>query len=396
MRKIFRMKRICFVVDSIFSIGGVQRVTAVIAKELARTYDVTILTFDKPETEDTSLYGLHEANITYRFFHYPQVNGLKLKCYRAYSGIYRKLRPTAKWASDLYAYSSFPPELQNALAKKLNEDHYDVIVGVHAPLAARLASLRKHLPEAKLIGWIHNSFEALFGDTSLYIGPDRQRHYVFQFRKLDETILLCRHDIDSYQAYDPNFHPVYIYNPLTLQPGIPSDGNRKRFLAIGRFSHLHKGFDLLIEAFHLFALKDKEWKLDIVGEGVEEGMYRSLIQKYQLGNRVIIHPFTNTIQDYYSRAQVYVLSSRWEGFGLVLVEAMAHGLPIVSSDLPTSKEILGDFGIYFKTGDIRDLCEALEEATTIDWQMKSKEAKKIAERFDISNITEQWKQIIEQ
>jgi glycosyltransferase involved in cell wall biosynthesis len=90
-----------------------------------------------------------------------------------------------------------------------------------------------------------------------------------------------------------------------------------------------------------------------------------------------------------------VLSSRWEGFGLVLVEAMAHGLPIVSSDLPTSKEIMGDFGLYFKNGDIEDLARRLEEATHIDWQAKSKAALAIAQRFDIKNIITQWKQLIE-
>ena len=109
----------------------------------------------------------------------------------------------------------------------------------------------------------------------------------------------------------------------------------------------------------------------------------------------MIHPFTTHIQEYYSKAQVYVLSSRWEGFGLVLVEAMAHGLPIVSSDLPTSKEIMGDFGLYFKNGDIEDLAERLEDATHIDWDKKSQEAFDIAKRFDINNIISRWKEIIE-
>ncbi|MCR5644460.1 MAG: hypothetical protein K6G32_14150 [Prevotella sp.] len=65
------MKRICFIVDSIFSFGGVQRVTAVIAKELAKKYDVTILSFDKPEEKNTELYNLKEADINYQFFQYP-------------------------------------------------------------------------------------------------------------------------------------------------------------------------------------------------------------------------------------------------------------------------------------------------------------------------------------
>ena len=208
-------------------------------------------------------------------------------------------------------------------------------------------------------------------------------------------MLLCQHDADSYAQYDPLFKPSVIYNPLTLDPGKISDGTSKRFLAVGRFSRQHKGFDLLIEAFNLFSQHNSDWILDIVGEGREEKLYKDLITKYKLEDRVKIHPFTNDVQSYYSAAQIYVLSSRWEGFGLVLVEAMAHGLPIVSSDLPTSKEIMGDFGIYFKNGDIEDFAQRLEEATHIDWNQKSKEAIEIAKRFNVETIIKQWKQIIE-
>lgn len=389
------MKRICFLVDSIFSIGGVQRVTAVIAKELAKTYDVTIVTFDDPKVMNLSLYELHEATINFRFFTYPQVGYLRNKICKVYSGLYQKYRFQSKWASNLYAHSSFPTPLREALTKELQNGNYDIIIGVHAPLAGRLATMKKNLSKTKCIGWIHNSFEALFSDNFIYIGSERKRHYVFQFRKLDDTVVLCKHDAETYYQYDPAFKPTVIYNPLTLKPSSPSTGTSKSFLAVGRFSRQHKGFDLLIEAFHLFSQKNHEWSLDIVGEGVEENLYKELIQKYSLENRVTIHPFTNQIQAYYSNAQVYVLSSRWEGFGLVLVEAMAHGLPIVSSDLPTSKEIMGDFGLYFKNGDITDLAERMEEATHIDWNKKSQEAFDIAKRFDINNIISRWKELIE-
>lgn len=389
------MKRICFIVDSIFSIGGVQRVTAVIAKELAKDYDVTILTFDSIDKKDVSLYGLDEVDIHFQFFSYPSVGTIWNKLCKAYSGFYQRYRPESKIASNLYAHSSFPYPLRNALIKKLNEGNYDIIIGVHAPLAGRLATMKKSLHGVKTIGWVHNSYEALFGNTFRYIGASRKRHYVYQFRKLDHVVLLCQHDADSYFQYDPKFHPTVIYNPLTLQPGELSSGTSKRFLAVGRFSQQHKGFDLLIKAFNIFSQHNSEWCLDIVGEGPEEDLYKELIKEYQLEDRVIIHPFTDRIQDYYTNAQVYVLSSRWEGFGLVLVEAMAHGLPVVSSDLPTSKEIMSDFALYFKNGDIQDLAQRLEDATHIDWQVKSKEALKIAQRFDIHQIIEQWKQIIE-
>ena len=389
------MKRICFLVDSIFSIGGVQRVTAVIAKELAKTYDVTIVTLDQQKQEDKALYGLNEAEIEYRFFSYPNVGKWKKLCCKAVSGIYLKSKIKSKWASNIYAHSSFPHELRKKMVTELQSGNYDVIIGVHAPLASRLATLKKYLGETKIYGWIHNSFEALFDKNSLYIGEERKRHYIYQFKKLDKTILLCKHDIETYKQYDPTFCPTYIYNPLTLIPITRSNGTTKTFLAIGRFSHLHKGFDILIKAFAQFAKINKEWNLEIVGEGVEEELYRSLINNYGLEKRVHIHPFTNNVQLYYSNAQIYVLSSRWEGFGLVLVEAMAHGLPTISSDLPTSKEILGEFGIYFKNGDIQELAQCLEKSTRIDWQEKSRQAIVIAQKYDIKNIITQWKALIE-
>lgn len=388
-------KRICFLIDSIFSIGGVQRVSAVIANALSREYDVTVVTFDKPEAKDTSLYGLEDSPIHFRFFSYPKAPKAETNICKVFSWAYMKLQPQSRWTSKLYGYSSFPPTLRKALTKELQDGQYDVIIGVHAPLAGRLATMSKDLKGVKTIGWIHNSFEAIFGKKYLYLGFVRKRHYVYQFQRLDHCVVLCQHDADSYTAYDCHCKPTVIYNPLTLKPGTRSEGSSKHFLAVGRFSPQHKGFDLLIEAFHLFSEKDKEWKLDIVGEGMEEEMYRELIRKYHLEERVIIHPFTTNIQEYYSRAQVYVLSSRWEGFGLVLVEAMAHGLPVVSSDLPTSIEIMGDFGLYFKSQDIQELAKRLEDATQLDWAAKSEEALKIATKFDIDSITAQWKALID-
>lgn len=181
------MKRICFLVDSIFTVGGVQRVTAVIAKQLAKDFDVSVVTFDRQEEADVSLYGLGDSAIHFRFFSYPRVEGWKRIVCKVYGGLYVKSRSQSLWLSNLYARSSFPQPMRKALAQELKQGNYDVIVGVHAPLAARLATLRPYLAGVKLVGWIHNSFEALFGAASAYIGPERKRHYVYQFSKLDGT-----------------------------------------------------------------------------------------------------------------------------------------------------------------------------------------------------------------
>ena len=383
------MKRICFLTDSIFSVGGVQRVTAVIAKELAKNCEVTIVTLDDPSSRNTSLYNLDEANIQYRFFTYPVSPKWKELFCKAYSGLYRKILPQTSLTSWGYSHSSFPSEKREALAQELAKGNYDAIIGVHAPLAVRLASCKRKLNGVRLIGWIHNSYKALFGTGSLYIGPELREYYEYQLEKLDKVVVLSQDDAKKY-----HFPVEVVYNPLTLKPGMPSQGISKKFLAVGRFSKRHKGFDLLIKAFNIFAKDNKEWTLDIVGEGVEEPLYRKMIADFGLQNRITIHPFTNNIQDYYSKAQVYVLSSRWEGFGLVLVEAMAHGLPIISSDLPTSKEIMGDFGLYFTNGNINELAQQLRLATQIDWMRKSQEAYAIASHFKIENIISQWHQLL--
>ena len=190
--------------------------TAVIAKELAKDCDVTIVTFDNPKAEDTSWYDLNKANIHYRYFTYPETPKWKKLFCKAYSGLFRKILPQTRLTSDWYSHSSFPSEKRDALAKELKDEAF---------------------------GWIHNSYKALFGAGSLYIGPELRKHYEYQLQKLDKTIVLCQDDARKY-----HFPVDVIYNPLTLEPGKPSQGNSKRFLAVGRFSHRHKGFDLLIEA----------------------------------------------------------------------------------------------------------------------------------------------------
>ena len=388
------MKKLCFLVDSIFTVGGVQRVTAVIAGALSKDYDVTIVTFDSPQKKDLAMYQLGDYHLHYQFISYPNISPTKNKLCKAYSYLYRKILPKCGLTSDLYAHSSFPKERKNALIKVLQEGKYDAVIGIHAFLAIRLATIKKELGCTKTIGWIHNSFDALLREGSPYLGSELKYHYGRQLQKLDDVVVLYQQDAEMYQQTF-GFRPSSIYNPLTLKPGPRSNGHQKKFLAVGRFSPKHKGFDLLIKAFAIFAQRNVDWQLVIVGDGPEKNKLMQMIVEEGLEERIRLHPFTNEIQTYYSSASVYVLSSRWEGMPLVLVEAMSHGLPIIASDIPTCKELLSDFGLFFRNEDIQELAQRLEDATHLDWQQKSDEAIKIAQRFDISHIIEQWKRLLE-
>ena len=121
--------------DSIFSYGGVQRVTAVIAKELAKDCDVTIVTFDNPKAENTSLYDLNKANIHYRYFNYPETPKWKELFCKAYSGLFRKVLPQTRLTSDWYSHSSFPSEKRDALAKELKDEAYDRSCSISGPFS---------------------------------------------------------------------------------------------------------------------------------------------------------------------------------------------------------------------------------------------------------------------
>ena len=388
------MKKICFIADSVFKAGGMQRVTAVIAEELTKYYDVTIVSLEDPEEKDLKMFNLEDYPIKFVFTNFPELGGWKRISYNVYSYLYKNILPKTAWTSDMYAHSSFPRERREAVVKVLKEGNYDVIIAVNSYLSMRLATIKRDLGGVKAIGWIYNSFNAFLRVGSPYLGTELKYHYGRQLQKLDETVLLYLQDSEMYyHAY--RFSPFVIPNPLTIKPGQPANAKNKRFLAVGRLTPQHKGFDLLIKAFDKFAQTNQDWYLDIVGDGPERDKLNQMIENRYLARRVKIHPWTENIQQFYSQASVYVSSSRWKDFGLVLVQAMAHGLPVISSDLPSSKEILGDFGMYFKNGDIDELAKRLDDATYMDWQTKSEEALMLAQRFDVSVIAEQWKTLIE-
>ena len=102
------MMKICFIADSIFKSAGMQRVTAVIAEELTKYYDVTIVTFEDPQQKNLKMYNLENYPIKIVFSHFPEIGTLKRFSYNVYSYLYKNILPKTALTSDLYAHSSFP------------------------------------------------------------------------------------------------------------------------------------------------------------------------------------------------------------------------------------------------------------------------------------------------
>lgn len=384
--------KIAFYSDTVWGYGGVQRVLAEIAKALCKDHDVSILTSDCQI--DMTMYDYDKSVINFDQIKYGNVPFLERLLCKGYSFFYKKILPVNRFTSRLYAKSFFLPTYRRILSDRINHEGYQKVIAVHAYCALHLAAV-SHLIHAETIGWMHNSYEAFFEKQNPYL-PSLKIFFKYQISLLSKVVVLTQIDRQRYWK-ELGLETNVIYNPLTIH--VHGRGNRenKRFLSVGRFSKGHKGFDLLLKAFATFAGFYPEWRLDIVGEGPEYKFYSSLIVEYQLQKRVAIHPFTKDIATYYENASVYVLSSRWEGMPLVLMEAMAHGLPVISSDIPVAKELMNDkeVAVFFKSENISQLTDCLNYmASEADLEVMGEKAYLYSKEFDIKHISNQWNEII--
>lgn len=373
-----------------FGYGGVERVLSVIAKAMAEDNDVTILSTDL--RADMNMYEYGDSNIKFDYINYPETKGLERLCCKGYSYLYKKILPKCDITSEGYSKSFFLPTYKKILIEKINRGYYDVVIGVHAYLSLQLASVRKHLTAKKVIGWMHNSYEALFTKEKPYL-PGLKVFFSHEMKKLDNIVVLSKTDAEKFKK-ELGLKSTCIYNPLTVEPRGRASFENKRFIGVGRFAHKHKGFDILLKAFAEYCKRHNDgWTLELVGEGPEQQMYEKIIKENNIGDRVIISPFTNNIQEHYAGASVYVLSSRWEGFGLVLIEAMSHGLPIIASDLPVAKELLkeNEICLFFRNEDVNELANKMEQISDMTrWENISKETIDYSKKFKIDNIIYLW------
>ena len=291
--------KLLFYCDTVFGYGGVERVLAELSKALSKSHEVTVLSTDM--RKDYAMYGYDRSQVKFRFIEYGKAPKLENLICKGYSFLYKKVLPQNRFTSWLYGKSFFLPSYRNKLVKEINDGGYDVVIGVHAYLSLHLTSIHRRI-KAKTIGWMHNSYQAFFEKENPYL-PGLKNFFRHRMRLLDKVVVLSQADATRYQV-DLKLDSQVIYNPLTLQPCGLADASHKKFLAIGRFAHAHKGFDILIEAFARFAESNKDWTLEIVGEGPEEILYRTMITEYKLTDRVQICPFTNNVQKHYAGASV--------------------------------------------------------------------------------------------
>lgn len=146
---------------------------------------------------------------------------------------------------------------------------------------------------------------------------------------LDKLIVLTKADQKQWEFTHKNV--IQIPNPNPLENKVFSTLLNKRIISVGKLD-AQKGFDMLIEAWPLVAAKHPDWILDIYGEGEWELMLQNRINELNINDQIKLRGKTSDVVACYLGSSIYVMSSRYEGLPMVLIEAMSCGLPIVSFD----------------------------------------------------------------
>lgn len=219
---------------------------------------------------------------------------------------------------------------------------------------------------------------------------------VKQLKRLDRFVVLTEEDMLAW----PELQNVSVIpDPLSFVPTAQSSLSVKRVIAVGRYVY-QKGFDLLLQAWAKIERQCPDWMLVVYGDG-DRAPYEQMMRNLGIDtSRCLLNGPTTDIQREYVNSSLFVFTSRFEGFGMVLVEAMACGLPVVSFACPCGpKDIVrdGEDGFLVENGSIDELVQQLMKLM-VDHRLRTafaRHAQQNAQRFNIEQTALRWKSVFE-
>lgn len=350
------MKHLAFYIANFNHAAGTERCLSIIASKLASNYKVSIISVNE---------GLDP---------YFSINpNIKLYSLEAEKITKHKTLPILRRLLKLH---------------KLLKFDCIIVVDICIYLPVFLFKIFTHI---KTIAWEHFNCEI---ERSKIDMISRK----LAVKNANKIIVLGKNDLLNYKKKFPKLsHIDYIYNPIAFDIINNFNVCSRRIIAAGRLEK-QKGFDLLIEVWKLIEPLSKDWELDIFGEGSLELELKNQINKYGL-KKIHIKGFANDLQKELKNAGIFAFSSRYEGFGLVLLEAQAQGLPIISFNCKEGPaEIIDDGvnGFLVDPEDVNDFAEKLLKLMLND-NLRisfSKNSQKDLYRFNLDNITNKWVEVL--
>lgn len=359
------MKRLCLVDFNMSVLGGVEKVTSVMANELSKYYKVYIVSITNGK------------------------NGCKYK-------IDNKIEISSLANGELRLRDAIVKG-NIELRKYFNDNKIDVaiLMGTYAAIAGIFT---KPFTKTKIIFSDHGALINQWDDKKITL----IRYIVSKFS--DKTITLTNKSREDY-IKKFNISPQKIeciYNSIDTEMYKYTkeyDCKSKKILTIGRISE-EKGFDLLIKVAKIILKKHPDWEWHIFGEGEKFEDIKAEIKKNKLSNNLFLKGSIECAYDIYNNYSIFVLTSYREGLPLVLLEAKSSKLPSISFDIITGpNEIITDNvnGFLIKPYNIEEMAEKIELLIQSEDLRKNFSDNSIIDisKFENNTIMEQWKKIID-
>ena len=279
---------------------------------------------------------------------------------------------------------------KNSMIEYISNTDSDVIISTRLLFNKLLSKYKKN---QLTIGWEHNHHHGNMKNA---------RKIVNSVKKLDYFVLVSNNLKEFYENKLSNTKCKCVYIPNTLDSisDKVSDLTEKRLISVGRLSKEKGYIDLLFMAKEIFK-EHKNWHLDIVGDGEERSKLESIIKFLELSRNVKLHGFQNKeyINDLLSKSSIYLMTSYTESFGIVLIEAMNYGLPVVAfSDAEGAREIIND-NINGYLINNRDRSEYIKIVNNLidNYELRvklGKEGKKDSKNYDPKIVFKKWLDLI--
>lgn len=343
--------RIC-ILNSDFKMGGQQRANVDLAENLYRNgEDVYLYSFKPGEP----FYDV--GNLNFVADNTPSdlkfLDKLKRKIKRKVTGRKGNSDPSREFPRRLKHFDSF-----------LKEKKISIVIVSGGFLTSFIRNLKEKNPELIFIAWQHSN--ALIYLNRYY--KDIKSKYIEGLAYADYVVCLTKEDKQIFADFNEKIK--VIPNSLSFQskaePKTLEETN-KTILFCSRYDIHTKGIDLLIE---IIKKLPNDYNLEFAGSGSKKQTKKllTLIDSNKLSNRVSLKGALNTddIKNFYSKGNIFISTSRWEGFGLAIVEAMSFGNPVIAFKTSGSQEIIGDnqYGVLVDNEDTDQMVDRIKEVFT--------------------------------
>lgn len=363
---------VLFVLDQL-TVGGLQKVNVHVANELGKHLDVKVYslqnTANELEVVVPIVYGENSS------FEHRYVQGLK-----SVNLLYR----IANYKNSLIVIRYQVKKLINYI----RSNGVTTII-LSGPSILFITEIKKIAPEVNCVIWMHNTYEVYSGNYFLLSKE------VFDASIKEADKIVCLTHADKLKYLSKNHNTIHINNPITISnSGKITKLNKKIISFVGSLNTEQKGLDYLVEIS-----KDipEDWAIHIAGDGKDKKFIeKNITNKFKLVGSLS----GRSLEEHYLNSSIFISTSRWEGFGLVMTEAMSFGVPIIAFCTDGASEILlnGEYGIVIENGDTKKFVSEIQNMICYK-DIQKKYSRKSIERskdFEIKDITKQWLKLIEE